>query len=84
MRLLDIAKDRGFTFERIAPGEDGPLRGVRETVEWQDEIYLGGFADSCAAVRRRRWSLVVPGGLPVAKQVRGRAAHRGARLAHLT
>ncbi len=30
-RLLDVAKNDGFAFERIAPGEDGPLRGVRET-----------------------------------------------------
>jgi hypothetical protein len=26
-RLLDEAKDQGFRFERLAPGEDGPLRG---------------------------------------------------------
>lgn len=42
-RLLDEAKARRFAFERIAPGEDGPLRGVRESVEYRDEIYLGGF-----------------------------------------
>jgi hypothetical protein len=30
-RLLDAAKDQGFRFQRIAPGPDGPLRGVRET-----------------------------------------------------
>lgn len=36
-RLLDVAKDAGFTFQRIAPGEDGPLRGVRQSVEWVDE-----------------------------------------------
>lgn len=30
-RLLDLAKDRGFAFARVAPGEDGPLQGVRET-----------------------------------------------------
>ena len=53
-RLLDTAKDAGFVFVRIAPGEDGPLRGIRETVNWVDEIYLAGFGDSCSAVRRRR------------------------------
>src|SRR3712207_5468420 len=74
-RLLDAAKDRGFAFERIAPGPDGPLRGVRETVEFVDEIYVGGCGqpDSCTAIRRRRSSLVVPGGLPVAARVTGDA-----------
>ena len=54
-RLLDEAKDRGFRFERVAPGEDGPLRGVRNTPEHRDEIYLAGFAapESCTAIRRR-------------------------------
>jgi hypothetical protein len=58
-----------------APGPDGPLRGVRETARWVDEIYLAGFwePDSCSAIRRRRSSLIVPGGLPVAKQLRGDA-----------
>jgi hypothetical protein len=74
-RLLDTAKDAGFVFVRIAPGEDGPLRGIRETVNWVDEIYLAGFGDSCSAVRRRRWSLVVLGGLPVAERVSGSALH---------
>jgi hypothetical protein len=70
-RLLNAANDQGFTFARIALGPDGPLRGVRETVEFLDEIYLGGCGqpDSCTAIRRRRSSLVVPGGLPVAARV---------------
>jgi hypothetical protein len=53
-RLLDAAKVQGFTFARIAPGPDGPLRGVRETVEFLDEIYVGGCGrpDSCTAIRR--------------------------------
>jgi hypothetical protein len=72
-RLLDLAKDHGFSFQRLAPGEDGPLLGVRETVDWVDEMYLGGFTGSCSAVRRRRWSLVVPGGLPVVERVTGDA-----------
>jgi hypothetical protein len=36
-RLLDAAKDQGFTFQRVALGPDGPLRGIRETVEFLDE-----------------------------------------------
>jgi len=72
-RLLDAAKDAGFAFQRIAPGPDGPMRGVRRAREWVDEIYLGGFAHSYTALRRRRWSLVVPGGLPVAARVDGDA-----------
>ncbi|MGH3784292.1 MAG: hypothetical protein ACRDRO_27650 [Pseudonocardiaceae bacterium] len=75
MRLLDAAKNGGFVFQRIAPGPDGPLRGVRQTEQWRDEIYLGGFwePDSCSATRRRRSSLVVPGGLPVAEELCGDA-----------
>ncbi len=74
-RLLDDAKRQGFGFHRIAPGEDGTLRGVRESLEWRDEIYIGGFWDpeSCAAIRRRRSSLIVPGGLPVTERVIGDA-----------
>ena len=74
-RLLDRAKSDGFAFERVAPGKDGPLLGVRETVQWRDEILLSGFWDesSCHAVRRRRSSLLVPGGLPVAQRVDGDA-----------
>lgn len=74
-RLLDVAKIRGFAFARIAPGPDGPLRGVRETLQRRDEIYLSGFRDpdSCSATRRRRSSLILLGELPVAEQLRGDA-----------
>ena len=74
-RLLDALKDQGFTFQRVAPGPDGPLRGVRETPEFLDEIYVVGFwePDSCTAIRRRQSSLVVPGGLPVTTRVTGDA-----------
>jgi hypothetical protein len=74
-RLVDLARDQGFVFQRVAPGEDGPLRGVRETVEWVDEIYLSGFwqENSCHATRRHRSSLLVPGGMPVVQQVDGDA-----------
>jgi hypothetical protein len=75
MRLLDAAKDAGFTFERIAPGEDGPLHGVRQTREFIDEVYVAGCGepDSCTAIRRRRYSLIVPGGLPVTQRLAGDA-----------
>ena len=74
-RLLDTAKQAGFAFERIAPGEDAPLRGVRRTPEWLDELYLAGFSEpqSCTAIRRRRSSLIVLDGLPVAVRIRGDA-----------
>ncbi|HEX6401771.1 MAG TPA: hypothetical protein VF003_01165 [Pseudonocardiaceae bacterium] len=71
--LLDAAKSQGFSFQRIAHGEDGPLLGRRETVEYRDEIYLAGFSDACHATRRRRWSLIAPGGLPVTARVSGDA-----------
>lgn len=74
-RLLDAAKCKGFAFVRIAPGEDAPLRGVRQSVEWVDEIYVAGLweRDSCSAIRRRRCSLIVPGGLPVTQRITGDA-----------
>lgn len=74
-RLLDAAKDAGFAFQRVAPGEDGPLLGVREGCQYRDEIYLAGFLEpqSCSAIRRRRYSLIVPGGLPVTERVSGDA-----------
>jgi|SRR6185437_7290566 hypothetical protein len=72
-RLLDAAKDAGFAFVRIAPGPDGHLRGTRQTREWIDEVYIGGFTNSCTALRRRRSSLVVPNGQPVAVRVDGDA-----------
>jgi hypothetical protein len=74
-RLLDTAKDQGFTFQRIGPGPDGPLLGVRETSEFLDEVYVAGFwePDACTALRRHRSSLVVPGGLPVAARITGDA-----------
>lgn len=75
-RLLDEAKGQGFRFERLAPGQDGPLRGVRDTPQHRDEIYLAGFTapESCTAIRRRRrCSLIVPGGLPVTARVTGDA-----------
>jgi hypothetical protein len=72
-RLMDGAKASGFHFERIAEGPDAPIVAVRETVEWRDELYLAGFSDSCTAIRRRRSSLIVPGGYPVAERVSGDA-----------
>jgi hypothetical protein len=73
MRLIDDAKTKGFAFARTAPGVDGPLLGVRETAEWCDVITIAGFGDSCSAQRLVRTSLVVPGGVPVDRQVSGDA-----------
>jgi hypothetical protein len=72
-RLLDLAKRQGFAFQRVAPGEDGPLFARRETIEYRDEIYIGGFCDSCHATRARESSLIMPGDLPVTAQVSGDA-----------
>jgi hypothetical protein len=48
---------------------------VRQSLERIDELYLAGFGepDSCSAIRRRRCSLIVPGGLPVAQRIDGDA-----------
>lgn len=49
-----------FAFFRIAPGEDGPLVGQRVTIGYQDDIYLGGFADSCSH-SGSEWPAQTPG-----------------------
>lgn len=72
-RLLDLAKSQGFTFQRIASGPDGPLFARRETTEHRDEIYLGGFGDSCHATRARKSSLIVPGAPLITARVSGDA-----------
>jgi hypothetical protein len=72
-RLLDLAKSQGFTFQRVAPGPDGPLFARRETTGYRDEIYLGGFDNSCHATRARTSSFIVPGGLPITARVTGDA-----------
>ena len=74
-RLLDVAKNDGFAFERNRAGSRRAVAGCARTPQWRDEIYLAGFwaPNSCSATRRRRCSLVVPGGLPIAKRVSGDA-----------
>lgn len=72
-RLLDYLKLSGFRFQRIAPGPDGPLFGVRETDDWRDTIYLAGFWEtaSCSATRQRKSSLIIPDELLVSDRVSG-------------
>jgi hypothetical protein len=72
-QLLDLARDQGFVFQRIAPGEDGPLLGIRDTLEYRDQIYISDFYSGCSATRARKSSLIVPGGLPVTARVEGEA-----------
>jgi hypothetical protein len=71
--LLDLAKQQGFTFQRIAPGEDGPLLGVRDSPDYHDQIYISDFYSGCTATRARKSSLIVPGGLPITARVEGEA-----------
>jgi hypothetical protein len=71
--LLDQLKLRGFTFHRIAPGEDGPLVGHRAGGDWADVIYIEGFSYDCCAWRQRRSSLVVPGKGLIQRHVEGSA-----------
>lgn len=72
-RLLDTAKRRGFTFQRVAPDPDGPLWGVRESLEWRDTLYLAGFSQNCTATRARKSSLIIPGGPLITQRVEGDA-----------
>jgi hypothetical protein len=39
----------------------------------ENPIRRPGFGESCSTVRRRRWSLVLPGGLPITERVAGDA-----------
>lgn len=71
--LLDAAKCGGFVFQRVAPGPDGPLWGVRETLRWRDTVYLAGFSKDCTATRARTSPLIIPGGRSVTHQVSGDA-----------
>lgn len=73
MQLLDAAKLQGFTFQRVATGDDGPLLGVRESLDYRDTIYIGGFGSGCHASRARKSSLIVPGRIPVTHRVEGDA-----------
>jgi hypothetical protein len=72
-RLLDQLKLVGFQFQRIAPGEDGPLVGNRVTGDCVDIIHIQGFSRDCFAWRQRRSSLIVPGGGVVERRADGSA-----------
>lgn len=72
-RLLDAAKQGGFRFQRVAPGPDGPLWGVRETLDWRDTVYLAGFGQACTATRARKSSLIIPSGPMVTERIGGDA-----------
>jgi hypothetical protein len=72
-RLMDHAKLRGFEFQRIAPGEDGPLVGNRASGDWVDIIHIEGFSRDCLALRQRTSSLIVPGDALVERRVDGSA-----------
>lgn len=60
-RLLDHLKLCGFQFQRVAPGEDGPVVGNRVTGDWIDIVHIEGFSRDCFAWRKRTSSLIVPG-----------------------
>jgi hypothetical protein len=70
-RLLDYAKQSGFTFQRIAPGADGPLVGYRVGDDWVDLIHIEGFSSDCFAWRKRTSSLIVPDDTLVQCRVEG-------------
>jgi hypothetical protein len=72
-RLLDHAKLSGFTFQRAAPGADGPLVGHRVGDDWVDLIHIEGFSRDCFAWRKRISSLIVSQGALVQRQVEGSA-----------
>lgn len=71
--LLDQAKRRGFQFQRIAPGEDGPLVGNRVSSDWADLIHIAGFSRDCFAWRKRISSLIVSEDTLVERRVDGSA-----------
>lgn len=72
-RLLDHAKRDGFTFQRAAPGADGPLVGYRLSDGWLDLIHIEGFSRNCFAWRQRATSLIVSQNALVQRQAEGSA-----------
>ncbi|MGH3796498.1 MAG: hypothetical protein ACRDSP_16600 [Pseudonocardiaceae bacterium] len=72
-RLLDHLKRRGFQFQRVAPGEDGPLVGHRVSGNWEDTVHIQGFSRDCFACRKRTSSLIVPGNGLVEHRTHGSA-----------
>jgi hypothetical protein len=72
-RLLDQLKQRGFHFQRIAPGEDGPLIGNRVTGNCVDIIHIEGFSRDCFAWRQQSSSLILPRGGLVERRADGSA-----------
>ena len=70
-RLLDHLKFRGFQFQRITLGEDGPLVGQRMRGAFLDLVHIEGFSDNCFAWRKRISSLIVPGEGPVQRRAQG-------------
>lgn len=71
--LLDHLKLVGLQFQRLSPGEDGPLVGHRVSDDWLDFIHIEGFSCDCLAWRKRTSSLIVPGGGLVERRVHGHA-----------
>jgi hypothetical protein len=57
----------------VNPQHPSEKLGVREGIDYRDTVYIGGFRDSCYATRARRFSLIVPGGLPVTERTAGDA-----------
>ena len=72
-RLLDYAKQSGFTFQRIAPEEDAALVGYRVSDCWTDLIHIEGFSRDCFAWRKRTSSLIVSHEALIEHQVEGSA-----------
>jgi hypothetical protein len=72
-QLLDHARLGGFTFQRIAPGEDAPLVGYRLSEDRLDLIHIEGFSRDCFAWRTRATSLIVSPETLVQRRVEGSA-----------
>lgn len=62
-----------ITFQRAAPGVDGPLAGHRVGDDWVDLIHIKGFSRDCFAWRKRIFSLIVSQDALVQRRVEGSA-----------
>jgi hypothetical protein len=81
MELMEEARQHGFRFERIATGPDASVLGRRASVNYVDEVYLAGFGRDCTGIRRKRYNMIVPGGLLVTERVSGDARNVLLRVA---
>ena len=47
IRIDQRCQAQGFSFQRISPGLDPPVLGVRKGIDYRDTVYLAEFGERC-------------------------------------